>query len=157
MAAGSLWQRARFMAGLVLQVAARALPHRRPAAAEDPEQLIEALQTGDLACLDRLGPGLAKSQDSLGNPWFFIALETGSLSVVRWFLANGADPNAADRSARLPLEVIVQRIAESDLLDDHLDDGPAMVAALLAAGANPEARSLLGETMADLAGRRGLL
>ena len=73
-------QRAAFMARLILRVASRALPQRssapKPVEAYDPETVIEALQTGDVAALEAQGAGLATARDAQGNPWFFIALET---------------------------------------------------------------------------------
>jgi hypothetical protein len=90
---GSLLQRARFMVRLALTLAKRALPSAAgvPVATIAPDEtLIEALQTGDLSALDRFGPRLALGQDRLGSPLFFVALETGSLTAVTWFLAQGA-------------------------------------------------------------------
>lgn len=153
--AGSLLQRARFMAGLVFTVAKRALPQRAPQI-EDTEPLIEALQCGNLAALDAYGPGFASGHDSLGNPWFFIALETGSLSAVEWFLTHGVNPNTADRAGRLPLEAVIQRAALADEFDDHLGDLPAMLAALIQAGANPQARTVQGASVTELAKTAGL-
>lgn len=145
------------MAGLLFTVAKRALPRRTPALSEfDPEPLIEALQTGDLTALASYGPGLATATDSRGTPWFFIALETGSLAAVDWFLAQGANPNGPDRAARLPLEALLQRAALADEFDDHLDDLPAMLSALIMAGANPQARTVQGQSLADLAHAAGL-
>lgn len=156
--AASLFARARFMAGLLLRVAGRALPRGRRASlpAENPEALIEALMTGDIATLDARGPGLAHASEARGIPWFFIALETGSLSAVQWFLSHGASPTAPDRTGRLPLEAVIQRSALADEFDDHREDCPAMAAALIAAGANPGTRNLQGQPLADLARTAGL-
>lgn len=156
--AGSLFQRARFMAGLVLTVTKRALPQRSrttESCVEDPEPLIEALQSGNLAALDVYGPSLASGHDSLGNPWFFIALESGSLKAVEWFLLHGAAPNGADRAGRLPLEAVIERASLADEFDDHLDDLPAMLNHLIKAGANSNARNLQGVALRELASAQG--
>lgn len=151
----SLFARAQFMVGLLLQIALRALP-RRKAAAENPETLIEALMIGDLAVLDAQGPGFAFAVDARGNPWFFIALESGSAAAVDWFLHHGASPTAPDRAGRLPLEALIQRAALADEMDDHLADCPAMARTLLAKGATPQARTLTGAVLPDLARAAGL-
>lgn len=153
--AGGVWQRGRFMAGLILTVARRALP-QRAARVEDDEPLIEALQSGDIAALDRFGPGLAKATNGLGTPWFFIALESGSLASINWFLALGASPTALDQSGRLPLEAVIQRASLGDEFDDHLADCPVMLERLVAAGADLQARTLQGVTLAELARSVGL-
>ena len=147
--------RARFMAGLILRVALRALP-RRKAAAETAEALIEALMTGDLPALDAKGPGFAQATDAQGNPWFFIALESGSATSVEWFLRHGASPTAPDRGGRLPLEALIQRAALADEMDDHLADCPAIAQALIAKGASLQARTLTGAILSDLARDAGL-
>lgn len=153
-------RKALFMVRLVLRVASRALPARKataPAAeGPDPEALIEALQTGDLEALAAHGPGLARARDSLGNPWFFIALESGSLAAVTWFLSHGASPTLPDRAGRLPLEALIQRSALADDFDDHLGDCAAMAQALITAGADPKMRSLQGQRLWDLAQAAGL-
>jgi hypothetical protein len=158
--AGGTLQRARFMAGLLFTVAKRALPQwparTTDAGLEDPEPLIEALQTGDIVALNAYGRRVAMGHDSLGTPWFFIALETGSLSAVEWFLTQGANPSAADRAGRLPLEAVIQRVSLADEFDDHAADGPAMLTALVTAGADPMARSLQGMALSDLARAAGL-
>lgn len=156
--AGSLLARARFMAGLLLRVASRALPARSaPAPQTDSgEAVIEAIMTGDIAALDGHGSGLAKGADAQGNPWFFIALDVGSLSAVEWFLRNGADPNGADRGGRLALECVIERAALADEFDDHAGDVPAMARALIAAGATPTARTITGARLADLADAAGI-
>ena len=156
--AGTLWQRARFMAGLVFIVAKRALPRPtpKPAAIEDPEPLIEALQSGNIPALEGFGTALAQGQDSRGNPWFFLALDIGSLTAVDWFLRHHANPGAPDMAGRLPLEAVIQRAASADEFDDHLADLPAMAMALIRAGANPQARTVQGQSLADLARAAGL-
>ncbi|MEY3961116.1 MAG: hypothetical protein RIR14_1770 [Pseudomonadota bacterium] len=159
--AGGLWQRLRFQAALLWQLLRRApaqiSPSRRTdAASGDAETLIEALQSGDLARLDHLGPALLRGSHSPGLPWFFVALESGSLRAVSWFLRHGASPVAPDRSGRLPLEVIIARVAAADEYDDHLPDCPAMARALIAAGADPDARNLSGTCLTDLAASAGL-
>lgn len=164
--AGTLVERALFVCKLVLTVAGRALPalgraprtRPRPNAKDDAqvEDLIEALQTGDIDALRRRGPGLAHGCNSLGTPWFFITLESGSLAAVEWFLGQGASPTATDPSGRLPLETLIQRAAFADEFDDHLSDCPAMAKALIAAGADPEARTLQGERLSDMARKAGL-
>lgn len=155
--AGSLYARARFMAGLILRVASRALPHRteRPPA-DDAEDLIEAILTGDTDLLAKHGQTLATARNAMGTPWFFIALESGSPVAVQWFLSQGASPTAPDKGGRLPLEALIQRATLADEFDDHLDDLPVMAQALIAAGANPAARTLTGESLADLAAAAGL-
>lgn len=147
----SLLARARFMAGLLVQVAARALPRKSESAAQDDESLIEAILTGDTAHLSAQGKALATARNALGTPWFFIALESGSLSAVEWFLTQGASPTGPDKGGRLPLEAVIQRAALADEFDDHLSDLPAMARALVTAGANPNARTVTGETLTDLA------
>ncbi len=157
--AGSLYARARFMAGLILRVASRALPAKdTPAtpATDDDETLIEAILTGDTTILAEHGQTLATGRNAQGNPWFFIALESGSLAAVEWFLAQGANPTAPDRAGRLPLEAVIERAALADDFDDHLPDCPAMAQALIAAGATPAARSRTGLRLADLAASAGL-
>ena len=153
-------QRAAFMARLILRVASRALPQRssapKPVEAYDPETVIEALQTGDVAALEAQGAGLATARDAQGNPWFFIALETGSLEAICWFLSQGASATAPDRAGRLPLEAVIERAGLGDEFDDHLEDCPAMAAALLANGADPAARTLRGESLTELAKAAGL-
>lgn len=143
------------MAGLILRVGLRAIP-RRKTAVEPNESLIEALITGDLPALDAQGPGLAKARDAQGNPWFFIALESGSATAVEWFLRHGASPTAPDRAGRLPLEALIQRAALADEWDDHLPDCPAMAQALIAKGASLAARTLTGAVLSDLAQAAGL-
>ena len=151
--AGSLYQRARFIAHLALTVAKRALPHRRTAAPDD-ETLIEALQTGDLATLAAHRPALmAPSQR---QKWFFLTLEVGSLTAVQWFLTQGANASTPDPSGRLPLETLIQRASLADDYDDHLSDCPAMAKALIAAGADPTARTLQGQRLTNLAHGTGL-
>lgn len=157
--AGSRFARARFMAGLILRVASRALPRgsgAKPAKILDPERLIEALQTGDTDALAAIGPGLVTAGTARGTPWFFIALETGSLRAIQWFLSQGASPTAADRAGRLPLQAVIERAALADEFDDHLADCPAMAAALVAHGADPRARTLSGQVLGDLAATAGL-
>lgn len=151
--AGSLYQRARFMANLVLTVAKRALPHRRTTAPDD-ETLIEALQTGNLATL--AAHRTAVMDPSQQQKWFFLTLEVGSLSTLQWLLTQGANPRTADPSGRLPLEALIQRASLADEYDDHLPDCPAMAAALIAAGADPTARTLQGQRLTDLAQGTGL-
>ena len=152
---GDLWQRARFMTGLILTVARRALP-RRAAPIEDDEPLIEALQSGDISTLDRHGRNLVLGRNRLGTPWFFIALETGSLASVEWFVAQGANPSVPDQSGRLPLEAVIQRAALDDEFDDHLADCPEMLVCLVAAGGDLQARCVQGVRLAELAHSAGL-
>lgn len=166
--AGTLWQRARFMGRLVFIVAKRALPRPapkpaapkpaapKPAAIEDPEPLIEALQSGNLPALEGFGPTLTQGKDSRGNPWFFLALDIGSLTAVDWFLRHRARATAPDMAGRLPLEAVIQRAASADEFDDHLADLPAMATALIRAGANPQAHTVQGQSLADLARAAGL-
>ena len=144
------------MAGLLWQVAGRALPRKSTRPPEDDESLIEAILTGDLARLDAQGPALASARTAMGTPWFFIALESGSLAAVEWFLAQGASPTAPDKGGRLPLETLIQRAALADEFDDHLADLPAMARALVTAGATPTARTLTGDSLADRAATAGL-
>lgn len=147
------------MAGLVLRVASRALPRRPPSRPEpvaDEESLIEAIMTGDTAALAAKGPALATASDAMGNPWFFVALESGSLAALGWFLGHGASPTAPDRAGRLPLQALIERAALADDFDDHRADLPAMAAALIAAGADPSARSLTAAPLSDLAATAGL-
>lgn len=151
----SLFARVRFIVGLLLQIALRALP-RRKAGAEANETLIEALMIGDLTVLDAQGPGFATATDTQGNPWFFIALESGNAAAVDWFLHHGASPTAPDRAGRLPLEALIQRAALADEMDDHLADCPAMAHTLLAKGATPQARTLTGAVLSDLVRDAGL-
>lgn len=153
--AGSLYARARFMAGLLLRVASRALP-RPVAPPADNEALIEAIQTGNTTALAAQPAGFANGCDAQGNPWFFIALETGSLAALHWFLAQGASPTAPDRAGRLPLQVLIERANLADEFDDHLPDCPAMVSALIKVGADPSAHTLQGIALADLAQASGL-
>jgi hypothetical protein len=156
---GSLLQRARFMVRLALTLAKRALPSAAgvPVATIAPDEtLIEALQTGDLAALVCYGPRLALGKDRFGSPLFFVALETGSLTAVTWFLDQGASATRPDRSGRLPLEAVIQRAALADDLDDHTADCTAMAQALIARGASLVARGVTGATLADLAAAAGL-
>lgn len=154
--AGSLYQRARFIAAFVLTIAKRALPHRPSAApdVEHEEPLIEALHTGDLASL--AAHRAALTAPAQAQKWFFLALEVGSLPVIEWFLTQGAHPNTPDPSGRLPLETLIQRVTLADEYDDHLPDCPAMAQALIAAGADPGARTLKGQRLTDLAKVTGL-
>lgn len=159
--AANLWQRARFVAALVLRLASRALAQggprpRSPVPIDDPEPVIEALQTGDLARLDQMEQTLLHGDHRPGLPWVFVALETGSLATITWFLAKGASPTAPDGAGRLPLEVVIQRAAASDDLDDHLPDCPAMAQALIAAGADPKALTVQGQSLLALARAAGL-
>jgi hypothetical protein len=155
MATGGLFQRARFMAGLVLRIASRALPQRSrtPVATSlpDAETLIEALQTGDIAGLTACGAGLATARDSQGQSWFFIALEVAGLPTVQWFLDQGALATGTDRSGRTALEVIIQRDALRDEFDEAADDCPAILAALIDAGADVTAANSRGQTPLALA------
>jgi hypothetical protein len=156
---GSLLQRARFMVRLALTLAKRALPSASgaPVATIDPDEtLIEALQTGDLAALVCYGPRLALGKDRFGSPLFFVALETGSLTAVTWFLDQGASATRPDRSGRLPLEAVIQRATHADDLDDHTTDCAAMARALIARGASLAARSVTGQPLSDLAASAGL-
>ncbi len=152
--AASLFARARFMAGLLLQVAGRALPGK--ARSDETERLIEAILTGELASLNANRQRLVHGENGTGTPWFFIALESGSLAAVEWFLAQGANPTATDRAGRLPLEAVIERAALADDFDDHLPDCPAMAQTLIAAGATPAARNRTGLRLADLAASAGL-
>lgn len=153
--AGSLLARARFMAALVFRVARRAVP--TPAKSDyDSEDLIEAIMTGDVELLDSYGIGLSYARHTTGTPWFFIALECGSLSAINWFLSHGADPCAPDQSGRLPLETIVQRASLADEMDEHLPDCAAMARALISHGAKLSARTIQGETLSERAAALGL-
>ena len=74
-----------------------------------------------------LGPGFAQATDGQGNPWFFIALESGSAAAVEWFLRHGASPTAPDRGGRLPPEQpSVQRgtLTGEKAAEFHLSLGP---------------------------------
>lgn len=157
--AGNLLQRARFMAGLLWTVAKRALPGTAPAPRTEKgdEAVIEAIILGDISALNAKGQAFALSTDPDGNPWFFIALEIGSLDAVRWFLKHGANPTRPDRAGRLPLETVIQRAALAEEFDDHLVDCPAMARALLTAGADQNARTVHGQSLADLARAADLL
>lgn len=150
MATSGLFQRARFMTGLLLRIAARALPQRSPPAAAsslpDAETLIEALQTGDIERLTACGPGLATARDTQGQSWFFIALEVAGLETIRWFLAQGALASGTDRSGRTALEVVIQRDAFRDEFDEAAQDCPAILAALIRAGADVTAPNAQGQT-----------
>lgn len=154
--AGSLYARARFMVGLVLRVASRALPSR-PAPAKpgpknfDDEALIEALMTCDLDQLTAHRQRLLHDKTTTGTPWFFIALESGGLSTVTWFLDQGANPAAPAPSGRLPLEAVIQRAALADEFDDHLSDCAEIARALIARGADLSARTIQGDSLSDLA------
>jgi hypothetical protein len=75
---------------------------------------------------------------------------------VDWFLRHHANPGAPDMAGRLPLEAVIQRAASADEFDDHLADLPAMAMALIRAGANPQARTVQGQSLADLARAAGL-
>lgn len=154
--AGSLLDRVRFMAGLLLTVAKRGLPSRQPPLVDDTEDLIEAFITCDTEKLDVYGQSLAYGQNANGTPWFFIALECGGLQTIRWFLDQGANSSLPDPAGRLPLEAVIQRQALADEFDDHLGDCRAMAADLIAAGANPRARNLQGQSLTDLALAAGL-
>ena len=144
------------MAGLVAAVAKRALPGPARPENDPDEPLIEALMTGDIATLQAQGPGFATGSDDRGNPWFFIALESGSLATVGWFLTQGVSPESPDQAGRLPLEVVLQRALLGDDLDDALADCPAMARALIGAGAQPTARTVAGAALADLARMAGI-
>ena len=154
--AGSLYQRARFMANLVLTVAKRALLKSPSSDPDTDEILILAIMTNDLEHLDEWGTGLSYARNPTGVPWFFVALECGGLPAIIWFLEHGANPNQSDPSGRLPLETLIQRATLADEYDDHLPDCPAMAAALIAAGASPTARTLQGQRLIDLAQGTGL-
>lgn len=156
MAPGGLFQRARFMAALLLRIASRALPRRSPSSAAasslpEAETLIEALQTDDIARLTACGPGLATARDTQGQSWFFIALEVGGLKTIQWFLSHGALDTSTDRSGRTALEVILQRDALRDEFDDTAADCPAILAALIEAGADVTAPNAQGQTPLALA------
>jgi hypothetical protein len=154
--AGSLFQRARFMAQLVLTVAKRALPQKPTAAPGDDEILIEAIMTNDLDLLNEWGTGLSCANSPTGMPWFFVALECGGLPSITWFLDHGANPNQPAPSGRLPLQALIQRATIADEYDDHLPDCRSMAAALISAGADPTARTLQGQSLTDLARAAGL-
>lgn len=152
---GSLSARARFMAGLLVTIAKRALPAaKRPR--QDDETLIEAIMTNDLDRLNGSGAALPLAKTSTGLPWFFVALECGGLPAVAWFLDRGANPTQPDPAGRLPLETLIQRASLADDCDDHLSDCPAIAMALIAAGADPTARTLQGQSLTDLARQTGL-
>ena len=143
------------MTGLLLRIASRALPRRAPSDATpslpDAETLIEALQTGDLDLLSACGPSLATARNAQGQSWFFIALEVAGLQTINWFLAHGARANGTDRSGRTALEVILQRDALRDEFDDTAEDCPAILAALINAGADVTAANAQGQTPLALA------
>ena len=141
------------MAGLMLRVASRALPQAKNSALPDHEALIEALMT---AKLDTCPPTLATTHDAQGQSWFFIALEIGPLATTRWFLDHGARPDQTDSSGRCALEVVLQRAALQDEFDDHAADCPAILRALLTAGADPLAANSHGDTAESIARTLGV-
>lgn len=160
--AKNAFQRMRFMAGLIFAIVKRAIPRpaskpsAEPAAKVDSEALVEAIMIGDIDALKAHGTALATGKDTEGNPWFFLALESGSQSTLAWFLENGASAKAADGLGRLPLEVLIQRLELADEFDDHLGDVERMIAAVLAAGADRDAATLTGDILRDRLNTLGL-
>ena len=156
MESGTLWQRARFIAGLLVTVAKRALPQKAKFANDDAEDLIEAIMTGDIDLLNDHGQALATGRNAAGTPWFFIALDYGSLAAVEWFLSHGANPAVPDMGGRLPLEAVLQRVTFADEFDDHLADCAAIAQKLIVHGADLHGRTLTGERLKDLAAAAGI-
>lgn len=152
---GSLYQRARFMAGLLWRIASRALPRRKisPALAPkddhpDEEAVYEALMSGDVAALDRFGPALAISNAQPGVPFLLEAVSFGNLACVEWFLRHGANPNAADGSGATAIEMVVKRNLFADPAMDDLwvEDCEAILHALIRFGGTVNAPGSLGLT-----------
>lgn len=144
---------------LQLRAAPPALPSPPSAALiANPDQIIEALQTGDLDFLAGLGPEFAASIDAhSGQPWLFHAIDLGSLASLHWFLAQGVDLASRDRAGRLPLQAAVERAAAVDEFDDAPEDPLALIDALLEAGAQINAASAQGLTALHVAAALGLL
>ncbi|MFC3180504.1 ankyrin repeat domain-containing protein [Cypionkella sinensis] len=145
---------------LQLRAVSPALPPAKPSAAPiaDPDQVIEALQTGEVDFLVGLGPEFAASIDAQsGQPWLFHAIDLGSLASLHWFLAQGVDLASRDKAGRLPLQAAVERAAAVDEFDDAPEDPLALIDALLEAGAQINAASAQGLTALHVAAALGLL
>ncbi|MDB5661068.1 MAG: Ankyrin [Cypionkella sp.] len=157
-----------FVARLGWRIGGRALallPMRKTATAppDDPtvigdyDQIIEALQVGNTAVLERLGPQFAASADDfIGQPWFFNAIDLGNLASLRWFLAQGVALDGADKAGRSPLQAAIERAAAPDLDDETPEDPLPMIEALLDAGAEINAASRQGLTALHVAAALGL-
>lgn len=141
-----------------LRLGARTPAPQPTALIGDPDQIIEALQTGDIGVLAALGPQFAASTDAQsGQPWLFHAIELGSLTSLRWFLAQGVALNMRDKAGRLPLQAAVERAAVVDEFDDNPEDPLALIGALLDADAPINAASGQGLTALHVAAALGLL
>ncbi len=157
-----------FFARLAWRIGGRSvalLPWRRapaPVVADaaviaDYDQIVEALQTGDTGFLTRLGPKFAASSDSfVGQPWLFNAIDLGSLTTLRWFLAQGVALDRVDKDGRSVLQAAVERAAAVDEFDENPEDPLPLILALLAAGAAINAPSRQGLTPLHVAAALGL-
>ncbi|OYU37615.1 MAG: hypothetical protein CFE33_20040 [Pseudorhodobacter sp. PARRP1] len=145
-------------AALQLRSTSPALSVQPVALIGDADQIIEALQTGDVDYLAGLGPAFAASTEAdSGQPWLFHAIDLGTLASLHWFLAQGVDLASRDKAGRLPLQAAVERAAAVDEFDDSPEDPLALIAALLDAGAQINAASGQGLTALHVAAALGLL
>lgn len=140
------------MAGLVWRLVGRALPRPRVAPLPDladhtaDDAVFEALMAGDTAALDRIGPGLATARSSDRVPLLLEAVAMGNLTCVTWFLRHGADVTARDGGGQTAIGMVLRRAVFHDPADEDLwiDDCPAILAALVSAGADVNAPGPMG-------------
>lgn len=164
----ALRDRTLFIARLGWRVGGRGLallPRRKidtpqpddPSLIRDYDHIIEALQLGDTALLERLGPEFAASADDfIGQPWLFNAIDLGNLASLRWFLAQNVALDGADKAGRSPLQAAIERAAAPDQDDETPEDPLPMIEALLDAGAEINAASRQGLTALHVAAALGL-
>lgn len=148
-----LWVRAAFTLRSLATIARpRHAPDRGSASGmifashSDDDTVYDALMAGDLGALDRLGPSLATARTSDGVAFLLEAVSFGSLPCVEWFLRHGADPNSADGAGQTAVDMAVCRDLFHNPMNDDLwvDDCPAILAALVRAGADVNAPGAMG-------------
>jgi len=130
---------------LFASVAAFPSEGQQAAPTEPPDNIFEAVNRGDSACVDRFlasNGALVNSEHDRGwTPLHWAALR-GRLAAVDILLAAGADVNARAEDCMTPL----QKAADCGQKD--------AVERLLAAGANPNLRDYLSRTAAETARSR---
>lgn len=139
-------------------------PHVRPTGLEEPCQywgtyeFFHFAEEGAVPACLRAGEDLHAPADELGRTPLHNAARAWKESFIRDLLAAGAGVNARDRLGRTPLHYAADhaRPVEPDhtdvimLFPFSVEGGPA-VAALLAAGADVNARDVRGDTPLHLA------
>ena len=111
---------------------------------EDNELLLQAAGQGDLATLQRLlaaGCDVNGAHPVHGNTALYNACFVDRADVVKLLVAGGADPNH-----RMTYHSPVDGRVEEGLVALMLARSPAVVSALLEAGANPNVHDAIGRT-----------